>query len=171
MVIKERYQVAKARAEELCNDNEDLLKTMMERAETIEKELQEAKKALTGKDAKLKGYEAVDEAKLQDAYYQGQYDCITTVKPKVQQKLLAYYSKGWTVALDKLQVEASSSFRVENNITIPEELVIIPNPEILAIINDESLVLNVEGARLAASFEGGTISASLSSTDFLKTIL
>ena len=111
---------------------------------------------LADKDAELKGYEAADDAKLQEAYYQGQYDCITIIKLEVQQKLSTYFSKGWIATLDDLQVEASSSLGVESNIPIPEELVIIPNPEIQAIINDESPTHEVEG--------GGTISAVLSST-------
>ena len=95
MVIEERYQAAKAKAEELCNDNGDLLKnisdvmnkvleserlrskaeentkTIIERVETLEKKLQEARKMLVDKDAELKGYKVVDDAKLQEAYYQG----------------------------------------------------------------------------------------------------
>ena len=94
-MIEERYQVAKAKAKELCNDNEGLLKkildfmnkvseserlqseaeentkTIMERAETLEKELEEAKKMLVDKDVELKGYEAANDTKLQEAYYQG----------------------------------------------------------------------------------------------------
>ena len=64
----------------------------------------------------------------------------------VQQNLRVYFSKGWFAALDKMQVESSSSLRQESNITIPEELIIIPNPEIQAIINDESPVRVVKGA-------------------------
>ena len=151
-------------SERLQSEAEENTKTIMERAETLEKELEEAKKMLAEKDVELKGYEAADDAKLQKAYYQGQYDCIATIKLKVQQKLSTYFSKGWTVALDKLQIEVSSSPRVESNIPIPEELVIIPNPEIQAIINDESPAREVEGAGPAASLGGGTISAVLSST-------
>lgn len=50
------------------------------------------------------------------------------------------------MALDELQVESSSSLRVENNIPIPEELVIIPNPKIQGIINDESPIREVDRA-------------------------
>lgn len=88
MVIEERYQETKASTKEFCNDNEDLLKkisnvmnkvskskrlrskakentkTIMKRAEALEKELQEARKALADKDAKMKGYEAADDAKI-----------------------------------------------------------------------------------------------------------
>ena len=70
-MIKERYQTANAKAKELCNDKENLLKkisdvmnkvskskrlqseveentkTIMERAETLEKELEEARKMLS----------------------------------------------------------------------------------------------------------------------------
>ena len=56
----------------------------MERAEALEKELQEAKKALADKDAELNSYVAVYEVRIQEAYYQGQYDCIATMKPEVQ---------------------------------------------------------------------------------------
>ena len=56
----------------------------MEKVEILEKELEQARKALADKGAELKSYEAVDDAKIQDAYYQGKYDCIATVKPKVQ---------------------------------------------------------------------------------------
>lgn len=84
----------------------------------------------------------------------------------VQQKLSVYFSKGWTAALDKLQVEASSSLKVENNIPILEELFIIPNPEIQAIINDESPVCVVDGFGPAASLEGGaTTFVTLSLTE------
>ncbi|KAK9989043.1 hypothetical protein SO802_029282 [Lithocarpus litseifolius] len=96
---------------------------------------------LADKDAELKGYKATDNAKLQEAYYQG-----------------------WTATLDKLQVKASSSLTVESNILIPEELVIIPNPKIQAIINDESPARDVKGAGPTASLGGGTISIALSST-------
>ena len=107
---------------------------------------------------------AVNDAKIQKAYYQGQYDCIAAVKPTVQQNLQVYFTKGWTVALDKLEVKATSSLRQEHNIPIPKELVFILNPKIQAIINDESPTREVEGAGLAASLGGGTISAALSST-------
>ena len=69
--------------ESLQSEVEENTKTIMERVEILEKELEEARKALANKDAELKSYEAVDDAKIQDAYYQGQYDCIATVKPKV----------------------------------------------------------------------------------------
>lgn len=69
------------------------------------------KKTLTKKDAKLKGYVAVDDARIQESYYQGQYDCIVSVKLKVQQNFQAYFSKGWFAALDKMQVETSFSLR------------------------------------------------------------
>ena len=95
MVIEERYQAAKARVEELSNDNEDLLrkiwdvmnkvfeierlqfeaeentKAITKRAEALEKELQEARTALAGKDVELKSYVVIDDAKIQEAYYQG----------------------------------------------------------------------------------------------------
>lgn len=195
MVIKERYQAAKARAQELSNDNEDLLrkildvmnkvskferlrfkakentKAITERAEALEKELQQARTTLAGKDAKLKRYVAADDAKIQEAYYQGQYDCITTVKLKVQQNLQVYFTKGWIAALEKLEVEAVSPLRQECNIPIPRELVIIPNPETQAIINDESLVREVEvvGPAMALGREAIT-SIALSSTEELARV-
>lgn len=88
MVIEERYQKAKARVEDLSNDNEDLLKkildvmnkvleserlrfkaeentkSVMEKVEVLEKELQEARTALAGKDAELKFFVATDDAKI-----------------------------------------------------------------------------------------------------------
>ncbi|KAK9991143.1 hypothetical protein SO802_026128 [Lithocarpus litseifolius] len=93
VIIEERYQAAKAKAEELSNDNEDLLKKILdvmnkvleyerlrseakentkaitERAEALEKKLQEARKALADKDAKLKAHMAANDAKIQEAYY------------------------------------------------------------------------------------------------------
>ena len=168
-MIEERYLATKAKVEKLSSDNEDLLKkisdimnkvseskklrskakenskAITERKEALEKELQEVKKTLVEKDVTLKGYVAADDAKIKEAYYQGQYDCIVTVKPKVQQNLQVYFSKGWVAALDKMQVKASSSLRVESNIPIPQEHVIIPNPEIQAIINDESPIREVVG--------------------------
>lgn len=88
MVIEERYQKAKARVEDLSNDNEDLLKkildvmnkvleserlrfkaeentkSVMEKVEVLEKELQEASTTLAGKDAELKIFVAADDAKI-----------------------------------------------------------------------------------------------------------
>ncbi|KAL0001574.1 hypothetical protein SO802_015355 [Lithocarpus litseifolius] len=163
VVIEERYRVAKARAEELSNDNEDILrkisdvmnkvskskrlrfkakekmKAITKRVEALEKELQEASTALTRKDANLKSYVATDNAKIQEAYYQ---------------------------ALDKLEVEAASSLRQERNVPIPAELVIIPNLEIQAIINDKSHVQGVEEVGPTTTLEGKeTTSAALSSTE------
>nr|POF00836.1 hypothetical protein CFP56_73707 [Quercus suber]POF22879.1 hypothetical protein CFP56_38166 [Quercus suber] len=92
-VIEERFLAAKAKAEELNNDNKNLLKKIFdvinkvseskrlrveayentraiaERTEALEKELQEVKKALKDKDAELKGYVAANNAKVQAAYY------------------------------------------------------------------------------------------------------
>lgn len=59
-------------------------KANIERKEALMKELQEVKKTLTEKDAKLKGYVVVDDARIQESYYQGQYDCIASVKLEVQ---------------------------------------------------------------------------------------
>lgn len=42
------------------------------------------KKALAEIDAELKGYVVANEAKIQESYNQGQYDCIASVKLKVQ---------------------------------------------------------------------------------------
>nr|POE69888.1 hypothetical protein CFP56_38096 [Quercus suber] len=167
MVIEERYQVAKARAEELSNDNEDLLrkisdvmnkvneserlrfvaekntKAITKRAKALENELQEAKIALVVKDAELRSY-----------------------VPEVQQNLQVYFTKGWTAILDKLEVEAASPLRLECNVPIPEELVIIPNPEIQAIINDKSPIHEVERTGPIA-ISGGEITSSVvvSATD------
>jgi len=86
MVIEERYQKAKARVEDLSNDNEDLLKKILDvmnkvleserlrfKAEentksvmekVLEKELQEANTTLVGKDVELKNFVAADDAKI-----------------------------------------------------------------------------------------------------------
>lgn len=139
MVIEERFWAAKAKAEELNNDNEDLLKKISdvmnkvskserlqseadeniraktERKEALENELQEIKKALEDKDTVLKGFVAANNAKVQVAYYQGQYDCIASIKPEVQQNLQVYFSKGWTATLDTMQLKASSALRQADN--------------------------------------------------------
>nr|POF00838.1 hypothetical protein CFP56_73709 [Quercus suber] len=133
-------------------------RAIAERTEALEKELQEVKKALKDKDAKLKGYVAANNAKVQAAYYQGQYDCIAFVKPELQQNLQVYFKNGWTVALDVMQVEASFALRQADNIPIPEELIIIPNPKIQAIINDKSLVREVEGAS-PITMSGGEVTS------------
>lgn len=110
-VIKERFLVTKAKAEELHTNNEDLLKkisdvmnkiyefeklraeveentkAITERKGALDKELQEVKKALAEKDVELKGYVVVNEAKIQESYHQGQYDCIASMKPGVRQNL------------------------------------------------------------------------------------
>ena len=169
-IIQERFLVVKAMAEVLHADNKDLLKkisdtmskvsesekfraeakentkAVAERKEALEQELVEVKKTLVEKEAELKGYRADDEARTQESYNQGQLDCISSVRQLVQQNLRVYFSKGWFTALDKMQVDSSSSFRQESSIPIPEELIIIPNPEIQAIINDESPVHVLEGA-------------------------
>nr|POE66783.1 hypothetical protein CFP56_68838 [Quercus suber] len=161
--IMERYQAAKARAKELSNDNEDLLKkisdvmnkvseskrfrskveentkSIMDKADAFEKELQEARTAL--------------------------YDCTSTVKPEVQQNFQVYFTKGWIVVLDKLEVEAASSLRQERNVPILTKLVIIPNPEIQAIINDKSPIKKVERAGPTTTCGGeATTYAALSLT-------
>ena len=145
---------------------EENTKAITKRVEALEKELQEAKTALTGKDAELKGYVAADDAKIQKAYYQGQYDYITTVKLEVQQNLQVYFTKGWTATLDKLEMEGASPLRQKCNVPIPRELVIIPNPEIQAIIIDESSICEVERTGPIATSRGEiTSSAAVSFTD------
>ena len=113
--MEERQLVAKAKIEEPITDNEDLLKkisnvmnkvsktkklrakakentkAITERKEGLEKEVMELKKALAEKDDTLQGYEAADDTNIQEAYYQGQHDCIAFVKPKVQQNLQVYF--------------------------------------------------------------------------------
>ena len=71
-------------SERLQFEVEENTKAITKRVEALEKELQEAKTAFAGKDAKLKSYMAADDAKIQEAYYQGQYDCIATIKSEVQ---------------------------------------------------------------------------------------
>lgn len=55
--------------ERLQSEAKENTKSIMEKAEALEKELQEARKALVDKDAELKGYVAVDDARIQEAYY------------------------------------------------------------------------------------------------------
>ena len=126
-----------SKSKKLRAEAEENTKANTKRKEALEKELQEVKKTLTEKDAKLKGYVAVDDDRIQESYYEGQCDWIASVKLEVQQNLQVYCSKGWFAALDKMQVETSFSLRKKSNIPITQELVIIPNPEIQAIINNE----------------------------------
>jgi len=86
------------------------------------------------------------------------------MKPEVQQNLQVYYSKRWFTALDKMQVEPSSSLRQESSIPILEELIIIPNPEIQAIINDVSPVREAEGTDPTAGSVGDVINLATVST-------
>lgn len=74
-------------SERLQFEAEQNTKAIIERAKALEKEFQEAKTAFVGKDAELKIYVTADDAKIQEAYDQGQYDYITTIKPEVQQNL------------------------------------------------------------------------------------
>ena len=65
-----------------------------------------------------------------------------------------------------MQVEVSSSLRLESNIPTPAKLVIIPNPEIQAIINDESPIREVDEPKTATVLGGeATISTTLSSIE------
>ncbi|KAF3952655.1 hypothetical protein CMV_021814 [Castanea mollissima] len=106
VVIEGRYLAAKAKVKKLSNNNEDLLnnifdvmnkvfesknlrskaeentKATTDRKEALKKELQEMKKTLEDKSAELKAFVA-DNEKIQAAYYQGQYNCIANMKPKV----------------------------------------------------------------------------------------
>lgn len=153
-------------SERLQFEVEENTKAIIEKVEALENELQEAKTTLVGIDAELKSYVVTDDAKIQDAYYHGQYDYIATVKPKVQQNLRVYFTKGWIAVLDNLEVEATSPLMLEHNVLIPKELVIIPNPKIQAIINDESLIREIERTGPIA-ISGGEITSStvVSSTD------
>lgn len=63
------------------------------------------------------------------------------------------------MALDKMQVEASSSMGQANNIPIPEVLIIVSNLKIQGIINDESPVPEVGGAGPVA-VSGGEVTSS-----------
>ena len=153
-MLKKRYLATKAKLEELAKDNEDLLskisdamnkvfeskklhseakentKAITKRKEALEKELQEAKEKLEEKETELKAFVTVDDEKIQVAYYQDQTDYIILVKPEVQRNLQVYFTKGWTKALDKMQVEASSTLRQDDSILISVELIIVPNLEI-----------------------------------------
>lgn len=153
-MLEKRYLAVKAKLEELAKDNKDLLskisdamnkvfkskklrseakentKVIIKRKEALEKELQEAKEKLEEKEAKLKAFVTVDDEKIQVAYYQGQIDYIILVKPEVQQNLQVYFTKGWTAALVKMPIEASSTPRQDDSIPISVELIIVPNLEI-----------------------------------------
>ena len=113
-------------SEKLRAEAREKTKAISERKEALEKELKETKKALAEKDAKLKGYVADDEARIQESYEQGQFDCISSVRSEVQRNLQVYFLKGWFAALDKMQEDSSSSLRQKCSIPIPEELIIIP---------------------------------------------
>ena len=112
---------------------------------------------------------AADDAKIQEAYYQGQYDYIATIKLEVQQNLQVYFTKGCTTALEKLEVEAASPLRLEHNVPIPGKLVIIPNLEIQAIINDESPVREVERIGPIATL-GGDITSLVATLEILSKV-
>ena len=73
-----------SKSERLQFEVEENTKAITKRVEALEKELQETKTAFAGKDAKLKSYVAANDAKIQEAYYQGQYGCIATIKSEVQ---------------------------------------------------------------------------------------
>lgn len=184
-VVEIRYLATKAKLEELAKDNEDILKkisdvmnkvseseklhskveknakAITERKEALEKELQEIQKDLEAKIAELKAFVAMDDEKIQVAYYQGQIDCIILKKPKVEQNLQVYFTKRWIAALDKMQVEATSTLRQADSIPIPLELIIVPNPEIQAIINDESSVREVRGLAVVMLVVGDLASSAV----------
>nr|POF02064.1 hypothetical protein CFP56_18187 [Quercus suber] len=141
IVIEERFLVVKTKAKELHADNEDLLKKIldvMNKVSEFEKLRAEAEENTKAIAERKEAFEKVLE-KMKKALVEKE------VEMKVQQNLQTFFSKGRFVALDKMQVEPSSSFRQESSIPIPEELIIIPNLEIQGIINDESPVREVEG--------------------------
>lgn len=177
-VVESRYLATKAKLEELTKDIEDLFKKISDvmnkvseseklcseaenntkaitkRKEALEKELQEIQKNLEAKIAELKAFVVVDDEKIPVAYYQGQTDCIILKKPEVEYNLQVYFTKGWTVALEKMQVEATATLRQADSISIPPELIIVPNPKIQAIINDESSVREVGGSTVVMPVVG-----------------
>ena len=114
-----------SKSEKLRAKAREKTKAISESKEALEKELEETKKALAEKDAELKDYVA-DEARIQESYEQGQLDCVSSVRSEVQRNLQVYFLKGWFAALDKMQVDSSSSLRQKSSIPIPEELIIIP---------------------------------------------
>lgn len=55
-------------SEKLRAEAEENIKAITERKEALEKELEEVKKTLVEKEAELKGYVAVNEARIQESY-------------------------------------------------------------------------------------------------------
>ena len=81
-------------SEKLRYEAEKNTKAITERKEALEKELQEIQKDLEAKIAELKAFVAVDDEKIQVAYYQGQTNCIILKKPEVEQNLQVTSLKG-----------------------------------------------------------------------------
>ena len=133
-----------AKSERLWAEAEQNTKAIIERKDALEKELEETKKAFAKKSAKLEATSQATDVKLQRVYNQGQHDYISFVRPEVQKNLQSYYALGWFTALDMLQVEATSSLQIIDDILYPKDLIIIPNPEIQEIEDDISPVRKVE---------------------------
>ena len=59
------------------------IKAIIERKDALEKELKGAKKALREMIVELAAYVKVNNDQLRVAYYHGQTDCISTMRPEV----------------------------------------------------------------------------------------
>lgn len=115
-------------------------KMITKREDTLEKELREVNKALAKKTAKTQA----TNNKLQAAYYLGQKDYISYVRPEVQNNLRTYFALGQATTLDKLQVEANSYL---------ENLITVPNPKVLEIKDDASPVREMENSTMDVAVE------------------
>lgn len=133
-----------AKSERLWAEAEQNTEAITERKDAQEKELDETKKAFAEKSAEPEATTQATAMELQRVYNQGQHDYISSVRPEEQNNLQSYYSLGWFTALDMLQVEATSSLQIANDILYPKDLIIIPNPEIQEIKDDISPVRAVD---------------------------
>jgi len=71
-------------SEKLRAEAEQITKAFNERKDALGKELEEVKKALEEKKVEVVVVSQVSSGKLQQVYYQGQNDCIASVRPEVQ---------------------------------------------------------------------------------------
>lgn len=110
-MVESRYLASKEKLKEVSANNEDFLKNISDtmtkvieseklraeavenikaitkRKDVLEEELKGAKKALREKIVELVAYAKVNNDQLHAAYYHGQTDCISSVRPKVQKNL------------------------------------------------------------------------------------
>ena len=66
---------------------EENIKAINERKDALEKEFKGAKKAPREKIVELAAYVKVNNDQLRAAYYHGQIDCVSSVRPKVKKNL------------------------------------------------------------------------------------